>query len=91
MEDGTPLPSSSYTYIYDTRSKLPAGVPSKISAGSRIYVIEELVLADENSFDSEAFNPTRFVVPELTKLTVVSNGQAVIEPDRNKQVVEKVK
>jgi hypothetical protein len=86
MEDGTPAGATPFTYKYDDRSNLPKGIPSKISAYHQTYVIEELILADENSFDSETFNPTNFITPELTMLTVLSNGQAVVEPARNKKV-----
>lgn len=86
MEDGTPIGAVPYTYTYDVHSNLPKGIPSKIYFGRETYVIEKVVLADQNSFDPEAFNPTNFVVPELTMLTVVSNGQTVVKPVWNKKV-----
>ena len=86
MLDGTPTHATPYTYTYDDRPKLPKGIPSRIHLGNQTYIIEELVLADENSFNSETFNPTHFVAPEITSLTVDSNGQTVVKPVWNKKI-----
>jgi hypothetical protein len=85
MLDGTPTHASPYTYTYDDRSKLPIGIPSRIHLGDQTYFIEELILANENSFHSETFNPTNFVAPEITSLTVDSNGLTVVKPVWNKK------
>ena len=80
--------AGSFLYEYDANSTLPIGFPSRILAGHQTYHIEQFVLLHQQTPTRPAFQPESYVEPELSTLSVVSNGQQIVAPVKNRKALE---
>lgn len=72
-----------FKYDYDPAANLPKGIPSKI-IGDQTITIQKLVFADAEGVDTDVFDPTRYVVPELQTIKIVSNSVTILDPQPTK-------